>query len=183
MATSTSALLVIVAAVLVALPVSAGHRDVKHPAAAPYRNPWSSFQNLSGCQVGQERKGLSKLKEYLCQFGYLPKQTSPSSSSRFNNVFDAQLEEAIKTYQCNFNLEVTGELDECTIDKMMVPRCRIADIINGTSATEHSAAAVVHGRNLFTLLQPSGPWPPSKRSFKYAINATSTSINRATAPR
>ncbi|CAK9162846.1 unnamed protein product [Ilex paraguariensis] len=40
---------------------------------------------------------------------------------------------AIKTYQLNYNLTLTRNLDAPTVAKMMVPRCEVADIINGTN--------------------------------------------------
>lgn len=143
----------------------------------PFPNPWSAFQNLSGCHFGDERQGLAKLKDYLCHFGYLPE---PSSSSRFTDAFDADLEEAIKTYQRNFGLNVTGDLDTSTVTQMMAPRCGVADVINGTT-TMGNSSAVVRGRNLYSYFPGSPTWPRSKKSLKYAITATSeTTIDRAT---
>lgn len=141
-------------------------------------NPWSAFQNLSGCHFGDERQGLGKLKDYLSHFGYLP-TPPPSNDSKFNDMFDADMEQAIRTYQQNFGLDVTGQLDPSTVTKMMSPRCGVADIINGTSTMAKSAS--IHGRNLYSYFPGSPSWPRSKKSLKYAITATSaTTIDRAT---
>jgi hypothetical protein len=43
------------------------------------------------------------------------------------------LESAIKTYQLNYHLNVSGTLDDKAVSKMMMPRCGVADIINGTN--------------------------------------------------
>ncbi|KAK1605333.1 hypothetical protein QYE76_029006 [Lolium multiflorum] len=173
MATSTSSLLVLLAAaatvlaVFPATPVSAALPDIK-PLLS---NPWSAFKNFSGCHLGDERKGLAKLKDYLGHFGYLPPQP-------FNDTFDADMERAIKTYQENFGLEVTGQLDPATLAKMMAPRCGVADVINGTSTM---AKSTVRGRNLYSYFPGQPSWPRSKKSLKYAITATSeTTIDRAT---
>ncbi|KAF0903210.1 hypothetical protein E2562_025778 [Oryza meyeriana var. granulata] len=184
--TCTSPLIVFLAAavatVLVVSTVSpasalpAGLPDIK----SPFHNPWSAFKNLSGCHFGDERQGLGKLKDYLWHFGYL---SYPSSSSaRFNDLFDADMEMAIKMYQRNFGLDVTGQLDAATVAQMMAPRCGVADVVNGTSTMGNSSA--VRGRGLYSYFPGSPRWPRSKKTLKYAITATSqTSIDRATLSR
>ncbi|CAM0944252.1 unnamed protein product [Alopecurus aequalis] len=162
------------AAVIVASPIAAFPSGLPEP---PFPNPWSAFQNLSGCHMGEERDGLARLKDYLSHFGYLPE--APSSSP-FSDAFDADLEAAIATYQRNFGLDATGVLDPSTVSQMVAPRCGVADVINGTSSMDRNASAA-HGRHLYTYF-PGGPmWPPFRRDLKYAITATSaTSIDRAT---
>uniref|UniRef100_A0A0E0K0V5 Peptidase metallopeptidase domain-containing protein n=1 Tax=Oryza punctata TaxID=4537 RepID=A0A0E0K0V5_ORYPU len=147
--------------------------------ASPFPNPWSAFQNLSGCHAGEEREGLGRLKDYLSHFGYLP---PPPSSSPYSDAFDDALEAAIAAYQRNFGLNATGELDTTTVDQMVAPRCGVADVINGTSTMDrNSSAAALRGRHLYSYF-PGGPmWPPFRRNLRYAITATSaTSIDRAT---
>ncbi|KAL6912154.1 hypothetical protein ACP4OV_000959 [Aristida adscensionis] len=146
-------------------------------SAPPFPNPWSAFQNLSGCHMGEEREGLAGLKDYLSHFGYLP---PPPSSSPFSDAFDEDLEAAIATYQRNFGLNATGALDQSTVAQMVAPRCGVADVINGTS-TMARASADAHGRHLYAYF-PGGPmWPPFRRDLRYALTATSaTSIDRAT---
>ncbi|KAG8059491.1 hypothetical protein GUJ93_ZPchr0002g24723 [Zizania palustris] len=149
-------------------------------AGSPLPNPWSAFQNLSGCHMGEEREGLGKLKDYLSHFGYLP---SPPSSSPYSDAFDEYLEAAIATYQRNFGLNATGVLDTPTVEQMVAPRCGVADVINGSSTMDRnsSAAAALRGRHLYSYF-PGGPmWPPFRRNLRYAITSTSaTTIDRAT---
>ncbi|KAL5199644.1 hypothetical protein ABZP36_020847 [Zizania latifolia] len=170
-------LLAAAAAVLVVLPVSpasalpAGLPDIK----PPFPNPWSAFKKLSGCHFGDERRGLAKLKDYLWHFGYIPEA---SSSGRFNDLFDADMELAIKTYQSNFGLRVTGELDVATVTQMMAPRCGVADVVNGTSTMGNSSAVGLRGRGLFSYFSGSPMW--SKKTLKYAIATSETSIDMAT---
>uniref|UniRef100_A0A0D9WNS1 Peptidase metallopeptidase domain-containing protein n=1 Tax=Leersia perrieri TaxID=77586 RepID=A0A0D9WNS1_9ORYZ len=182
MAITTSPLVVLLAVAAVVSTVSpasalpAGLPDIK---SLP--NPWSAFKNLSGCHFGDERQGLGKLKDYLWHFGYLSYPSSPSSPS-FNDMFDADMELAIKTYQRNFGLNVTGDLDAATVSQMMAPRCGVADVVNGTSTM--GADGAVHGRGLFSYFPGSPRWPRSKKTLRYAITATSaTSIDRATLSR
>uniref|UniRef100_A0ACD5VA22 Uncharacterized protein n=1 Tax=Avena sativa TaxID=4498 RepID=A0ACD5VA22_AVESA len=176
MATSSSSLLLLLLAVAAwVLPAStvAALPDIKPLLSG---NPWSAFQNFSGCHFGDQRQGLAKLKDYLGHFGYLP----TSSGAKFNDIFDADMETAIRTYQTNFGLEVTGQLDASTLAKMMSPRCGVADVINGTS-TMAAAGKTVRGRNLYSYFPGQPSWPRSKKSLRYAITATdATTIDRAT---
>jgi hypothetical protein len=183
MASTTSPLLLlaaVVVAMLVVAPVSSADLPSGFASiTSKIPNPWSAFQNLTGCHFGEQQQGLAKVKDYLSHFGYLPE------SSGFNDIFDADLEEAIKVYQRNFGLDVTGVMDASTVAQMMAPRCGVADIINGTStmggAASGASSSHVHGRNLFTYFPGSPAWPRSKKSLTYAITQTSlTSIDRAT---
>nr|CAD1826784.1 unnamed protein product [Ananas comosus var. bracteatus] len=116
-----------------------------------------------------------RLKDYLSHFGYLP---SPPPFSNFSDSFDEELDAAIRTYQHNFGLNVTGTLDPSTVDQMIAPRCGVADVINGTSTMNSS---FTRGRNLFAYFAGNPTWPPLKRDLKYALTATSnTAIDKAT---
>lgn len=185
MASTTSLLLLLAAAMAAAMLVAAPVSSADLPSgfasiASKIPNPWSAFQNLTGCHFGEQQQGIAKVKNYLSHFGYLPE------SSGFNDLFDADLEEAIKVYQRNFGLDVTGVMDASTVSQMMAPRCGVADIINGTSTMAGGAGASshVHGRNLFTYFPGSPSWPRSKKSLRYAITQTAaTPIDRATLSR
>ena len=182
--TTTSPLLLLLAAMAVATLVVAPASSVDLPSGfssitSKIPNPWSAFQDLTGCHFGEQQQGLAKVKDYLSHFGYLPE-----SSSGFNDLFDADLEEAIKVYQRNFGLDVTGAMDASTVAQMMAPRCGVADVINGTSTMGSGgsgSSSHLHGRNLFTYFPGSPSWPRSKKRLTYAITQTSlTSIDRAT---
>ncbi|OEL30649.1 Metalloendoproteinase 2-MMP [Dichanthelium oligosanthes] len=165
-----------VAAALVVAPVSS--TDLPSGFAAitsKIPNPWSAFRNLTGCHFGEQQQGVAKVKDYLSHFGYLPQ-----SSSGFTDLFDADLEEAIKVYQRNFGLNISGVMDAPTVAQMMAPRCGVADVINGTS-TMGGASSHVHGRNLYTYFPGSPTWPRSRKSLRYFITQTAaTTIDRAT---
>ncbi|CAB4275126.1 unnamed protein product [Prunus armeniaca] len=89
--------------------------------------------------------------------------------------FDDQLESAIKTYQINYHLKATGTLDAKTVSNMMMPRCGVADIINGTSSMRsgkkrhphhhHGGHTVAH----YSFFQGNPKWPASKYHLTYAF--------------
>ncbi|KAJ0958096.1 hypothetical protein HanPSC8_Chr01g0035211 [Helianthus annuus] len=60
---------------------------------------WNTLYNLSGSHSSQEVAGISKLKSYLNQFGYITNNNNqPTSNNKFNDYFDDALEHAIKIY-------------------------------------------------------------------------------------
>ena len=181
MASAPSSLLVLLAAMAVAaLAVAPASSAADLPSgfasiASKIPNPWSAFKNLTGCHFGEEQQGLAKLKGYLSHFGYLPE------SPGFNDMFDADLEEAVRVYQRNFGLNITGAMDAPTVAQMMAPRCGVADVVNGTSTMGGaSSSSHAHGRNLYTYFPGAPRWPRSRRSLRYAIAQTAaTPIDRA----
>ncbi|KAF2316188.1 hypothetical protein GH714_041529 [Hevea brasiliensis] len=92
--------------------------------------PFDFLKHLQGCHKGDKLKGIHELKTYLEHFGYL---NYKNQSQANNDDFDDLLESALKTYQLNYHLKVTGTLDSQTVSKMMMPRCGVPDIINGTT--------------------------------------------------
>ncbi|PWA97054.1 matrix metalloproteinase [Artemisia annua] len=131
-------------------------------------SPWHTFANLSGCHTGQKLRGISKLKNYFHHFGYIDNNNDTSDE------FDKSLEFAVKTYQKNFNLNETGELDQSTLDHILKPRCGVADIVNGTS-TMNSGKVVVgngNGNNVahYSFFPGRPRWPASKRDLTYAFD-------------
>ncbi|KAH6763186.1 Matrixin family protein [Perilla frutescens var. hirtella] len=135
----------------------------------PKSTIWDAFNNLVGCRKGQKSEGLSKLKRYLHYFGYLN-----NSYSDFSDDFDDRLEAAVKTYQLNFNLKSTGELDSPTLSHIVLPRCGNSDVVNGTS-TMNSGKPNGGGNSTFHTVAhysffPNRPrWPPSKSELTYAF--------------
>ncbi|KAK0575298.1 hypothetical protein LWI29_036906 [Acer saccharum] len=92
------------------------------------------FKKFTGARSGKIIEGLSEVKEYLQNYGYISE-----SATNFTNSFDEMLVSATKLYQQYYNIEQTGRLDEKTIGQMMVPRCGKRDIGNDTSFMQHSA--------------------------------------------
>ncbi|CAN1321138.1 Metalloendoproteinase 2-MMP [Linum perenne] len=117
---------------------------------------WDSFRNLSGSHAGENLPGLSKLKQYFRHFGYLP-----DPSPNFTDSFDSKLESAIRTYQRNFNLNVTGQLDERTIRQIVLPRCGDADVVNGSTT--------ISTTKRFSFFPGRPRWPGNRRNLSYAF--------------
>ncbi|WOH13587.1 hypothetical protein DCAR_0833097 [Daucus carota subsp. sativus] len=124
---------------------------------------WESFKNLTGCRSGETREGLDRLKKYLREFGYL-------NTENFTNDFDNSLESAIKTYQRNFNLNTTGELDEKTLTQIQRPRCGVADIVNGTSTMNpgKSKSSSLHTVAHYSYFPGSPRWPQNTLTYSFA---------------
>ncbi|RZC92122.1 hypothetical protein C5167_028011 [Papaver somniferum] len=139
-------------------------------------SPWDYFKNFTGCQIGEERNGLAKLKQYFHHFGYI--QDIPISN--FTDNFDYSFEKALKTYQKNFNLNQTGILDNQTLQQIQRPRCGVADIINGASSMNSgktTSDSHVHGDGStkfhsvahYTFFPGQPRWRPRNRRLTYAF--------------
>ncbi|XXG60666.1 hypothetical protein AAC387_Pa04g2512 [Persea americana] len=151
--------------------------ESRSPPSAPphhphhHHQPFEFIKNLEGCHKGETVKGIHKLKQYLEHFGYLPRHSTNTTNTNShknvgtdNDSFDEQLELAIKSYQRNYHLNVTGELDVETAEQMMKPRCGVADIINGKSSMRSGK-----GRHLYTFFPNSPRWPSSKTRLTYGF--------------
>ncbi|PQM32870.1 metalloendoproteinase 3-MMP-like [Prunus yedoensis var. nudiflora] len=130
-------------------------------------SPFEFLDHLKGCHKGDKVQGIQDLKKYLERFGYLNGDIN-------NDDFDDQLEAAIKTYQINYHLKATGTLDTKTVSKMMMPRCGVPDIINGTTAMRsgkkrhphhHGGHTVAH----YAFFQGSPKWPANKYHLTYGF--------------
>ncbi|KAH1264422.1 Metalloendoproteinase 1 [Glycine max] len=69
-------------------------------------------------------KGLSLIKDYFSNYGYINNE----SSAPFNDSLDQQTISAIKTYHQYFNLQITGNLNNETIQQLSLLRCSVPDI-------------------------------------------------------
>jgi hypothetical protein len=138
-------------------------------------SPFEFLKHLQGCQKGDKVKGIHELKKYLQNFGYLSYSHSGIETHAHNDDFDDLLKSAIKTYQVNYNLKPTGNLDAKTLSKMMMPRCGVADIINGTTwmrsgkKRHHHAPNSLHTVSHFTFIQGSPRWPLEKYNLTYGF--------------
>ncbi|OMO50795.1 Peptidase M10, metallopeptidase [Corchorus olitorius] len=132
--------------------------------------PWDAFTKFAGCRSGEKRDGLAKLKQYFNEFGYI--QNAPSN---FSDDFDDELEKALRVYQQNFNLNVTGELDDQTLQKIVLPRCGNADIVNGTTSMNSGKSASFHTTKHFHTTEhftffPGTPrWPDHRQDLTYGF--------------
>ncbi|KAL6187426.1 hypothetical protein ACLB2K_038825 [Fragaria x ananassa] len=130
---------------------------------------WDAFQKFGNCRPGEKVDGLAKLKKYFNYFGYIP-----NLPTNFTDEFDDELQSALKTYQKNFNLNVTGELDDQTINHLVRPRCGNPDIVNGTT-TMHSGKPVsfnnskLHTVGHYSFFPGTPVWPTGRRDLTFAF--------------
>ncbi|CAL5196999.1 unnamed protein product [Lathyrus oleraceus] len=144
------------------------------PVIAP-SGAWDAFRNFTGCHHGENYNGLSNLKNYFQRFGYFPH----APLLNFTDDFDDDLAAAIKTYQKNFNLNITGELDEKTLHQIVLPRCGVADIINGTTTMNSGRETETtsntdskprfHTVSHFTVFPGQPRWPVGKQELTYSF--------------
>ncbi|KAF7136537.1 hypothetical protein RHSIM_Rhsim08G0060500 [Rhododendron simsii] len=131
------------------------------------------IKHLEGGRKGQTIKGLQQLKTYLQEFGYM--NYSPNQTHANDDDFDDSLEAAVKTYQLNYHLKITGTLDAQTVSQMMAPRCGFPDIIKGTNwmragknEANHTQNAI-HTVSHFTFFSGNPKWPRTRYRLTYAF--------------
>ncbi|KAF6159842.1 hypothetical protein GIB67_032926 [Kingdonia uniflora] len=132
------------------------------------------LQQLQGCHKGENVQGLHDLKQYLKKFGYSNYPQFSNLTHEDDDNFDEFLESAIKTYQLNYHLKATGNLDSETVKTMMKPRCGVPDIINGTTSMRsgkehHHNHDGIHTISHYSFFQGSPRWPASKDHLTYAF--------------
>ncbi|XP_068642786.1 metalloendoproteinase 2-MMP-like [Aristolochia californica] len=131
---------------------------------------WDSFNKLLGCHNGVNQTGLASLKQYFHYFGYIP------DSANYSDSFDDVLEQAIKTYQQNFNLNVSGVLDASTVAHVVRPRCGVPDIVNGTTTMNSGKFNKLHSVAHFSFF-PNRPTWGGKRDLTYYLDSSSQIVD------
>ncbi|KAJ4729246.1 metalloendoproteinase 2-MMP-like [Melia azedarach] len=126
------------------------------------------LQNLEGSYKGQTVKGLRQLKRYLNAFGYL-NYNNDAKDNMLTDNFDELLESALKTYQKNYNLKVTGILDSDTIKEMMIKRCGNPDIIDHSTSKPKSSK--FHTVADYTFFPGMPRWPSDKTNLLYTFRS------------
>ncbi|KAG2722017.1 hypothetical protein I3760_02G109800 [Carya illinoinensis] len=120
-------------------------------------SPFGFLNHLQGCHKGDKVKGIHELK-----------------TQANDDDFDELLESAVKTYQQNYHLKATGTLDAEKVSKMMMPRCGVADIINGTNSMQsgkknnHHRKGSFHAVSHYSFFQNAPKWPTSKYHLTYS---------------
>nr|XP_048327659.1 metalloendoproteinase 1-MMP-like [Ziziphus jujuba var. spinosa] len=117
-------------------------------------DPWPhiSILQLPEWTKGQSAKDIPNLKRYLKKFGYLNNYDEATLNNDQDDYFDDTLESAVKLYQKNYNLSVTGKLVSATIKQMSLPRCGVPDNVQ--------------------YVIPGAQWPPNKYHLTYAFNSS-----------
>ncbi|CAA3013017.1 metalloendo ase 2-MMP-like [Olea europaea subsp. europaea] len=142
--------------------------------------PFDFIKQLEGCHKGEKIKGIQELKKYLEKYGYLDYHHSRNKTHENDDEFDDLLESAIKTYQFNYHINVTGVLDSETASKMMTPRCGVADIVNGTSRmraggmknqySHGKGRKSIHTVAHYSFFEGNPRWPPSSTHLTYGFS-------------
>ncbi|KAK6133711.1 hypothetical protein DH2020_032621 [Rehmannia glutinosa] len=141
----------------------------------PKHHNLGHLQQTRRLQKGPESRRIIQAQKYFQYFGYLN-----TSYSDFSDEFDDYLESAVKTYQINFNLNSTGQLDVPTLKRIVLPRCGNPDIVNGTSAMHsgkpkppgdgaYSANSTIRTVAHYSFFPGRPRWPPRRSQLTYAF--------------
>ncbi|KAF2313095.1 hypothetical protein GH714_009230 [Hevea brasiliensis] len=134
-----------------------------HNATDNHNVTWHDFGRFLDAGKGSQVSGMSELKKYLYRFGYLP------STNNFTDIFDTELESAVKAYQSSLGLAVTGKLDSNTISTIMSPRCGVSD-----TAHDHTSDKL-HVTRHFAYFYGKPRWvKESPMTLTYAFSANNT---------
>ncbi|EOY04282.1 Matrixin family protein, putative [Theobroma cacao] len=125
----------------------------------------NSLQFLQGAQKGYKVKGLNHVKQYFKAFGYYPNHIN------LTDDYDDSLESALKKYQENYRLKVTGRIDPDTIKEMLIPRCGVADIFNESNSEYDKLDMVAN----YTFFDGMPKW--SKRQLTYTFRSSAIVIS------
>ncbi|KAJ0045475.1 hypothetical protein Pint_05907 [Pistacia integerrima] len=143
-----------------------------HSESTGSGNPFGFIQHLEGCHKGQNISGLHNIKRYLGKFGYLNYDDLNSSHKNHENddEFDDLLESAVKKYQQNHHLNVTGTLDSNTLNQMMKPRCGVPDFVNDTNQNhhKHNHNSSFHTVGHYKFFPGPSKWPQSQLTYRFA---------------
>lgn len=136
-----------------------------------HHQPFEFIKKLEGCHKGETIEGLHQLKQYLERFGYLSHPYNTTTRNNDDDSFDDLLESAIISYQHNFHLNATGQLDPATAQQMMTPRCGVTDVVNGKSGEgrRHLGSTHLHAVSRYSFFPNSPRWPLSKTHLTYGF--------------
>lgn len=128
----------------------------------PNHGSWDEFTTYTR---GHNYKGLSNVKNYFHHLGYIP---NPNAQP-LDDKFDDTLVSAIKTFQKNYNLDITGKLDNNTLRQLTTPRCGVPDIINTNTTTQHTQLHI-HTVSHYSFFNGAPRWPAGTRQLTYAFS-------------
>ncbi|XP_015965244.2 uncharacterized protein LOC107488973 [Arachis duranensis] len=89
-------------------------------------------------------QGLHLVKQYLNDYGYI------QDSDNYTDLMDQDTVSAIKTYQTFFNLNVTGYLDDETLQQLSLFRCAVPDVNFNYSLSPTNNVSWPKGKNWFS---------------------------------
>lgn len=130
--------------------------------------PLNFLKNLNGTHKGNQAKGLSELKKYLANLGYIDYNSTTIPLHENDDFFDHTLELAIKKYQQFYHIKITGILDPETVTLMLQPRCGVADFLTNSNVNLRAFGynkTLMGAHYNFTGYS----WPPNKRNLTVSL--------------
>ncbi|EYU35921.1 hypothetical protein ABFS82_14G220100 [Erythranthe guttata] len=146
-------------------PFHLSHAHSHNSNAKNHPSPLSAINNLVGVRKGQKAKGLVELKTHLSNLGYMKNNNNEAKAN--NDLFDDDLELAIKKYQVFFHLNVNGILDAKTVEHLLLPRCGVADFVNLNASQFKNEIPTIASHYTFFPGEPK--WPPGKTNLTYSF--------------
>lgn len=133
---------------------------------------------LIGTRKGNSAKGLSQLKKYLSNLGYINSNNKSKPIHANDDLFDDTLEQAVRNYQVFFKLTLSGILDANTVAQISRPRCGVPDFVEPHKS--HPQDWIPITASHYTFFPGSPKWPPTKRNLTYSFPpGTQTDTNKA----
>ena len=83
---------------------------------------------------GSETTKITNMLRYLSKFGYLPSL----SSGKLPLITQDGLVKSVKKFQSFVGLEITGVIDEETLEIMKIPRCSLPDFASDDEAPDYN---------------------------------------------
>ncbi|KAL3850151.1 hypothetical protein ACJIZ3_012033 [Penstemon smallii] len=134
-----------------------------------YRSPLAFLKTLIGTREGHMAKNLSQLKKYLSLLGYMKMSNNSTKQAHLDNdLFDKNLEFALKKFQVFYKLKVNGILDEETVQNLIQPRCGVSDFVNLTES-EFNKSSIPIIVNKYTFFPGQPKWPRINKVLTYSF--------------
>jgi hypothetical protein len=130
--------------------------------------PSSKIASAELARVGESKRGVEDVQNYLRQFGYV--REGQGLALRSGEVDDTT-SEALKAFQTFHRLPITGEFDSATKDVMTKARCGFPDMHSGIA---FSTACRWNQRGLTYAFRNGTDDTTSQEEFQAVRNAFST---------
>ncbi len=114
------------------------------------------FSTETPLREGDAHESIGNVRVYLDRLGYIapPAAAQPEALT----MFDSDLSEAVRKFQQFHGLETTGVINEETRQVMEMPRCGVADLVEGQAVPMPGMASFVAS---------GGKWPSNNVTYKF----------------
>ncbi|KAH7532768.1 hypothetical protein FEM48_Zijuj04G0057100 [Ziziphus jujuba var. spinosa] len=163
------------------LPLVVLSRSLRHKNPQSFNTLLSTLEGLS---KGQTHENLHHLRLYLQRLGYLNYNSETTTLNK--DYFDDVLESAVKLYQRNYHLKITGKLDIDTLNEAAKARCGVPDTglrfksISNNNNGEHHHTNIsanddfllnINEGSLYSFFDGNPKWPSDKTHLNYTFNS------------